>query len=338
MKAKIALVVLTAMVFGGLTLAARPRVSSGSPSGSITLSGPAGIGAGGLSSDAGYRYAGGNGLIFCSQIDGNPAHDWCWKRNGNDIEIWQGLTQYGTWSYTTGRLNSVYGYSVGTAEASVTLGPSGAVTNVATLTNSGAAGNLAITGSINLTAGKPLYFSTGLTAGYIVGDATAGVAIPTSTAQAVTVNLGGPLNVQTTPVGNLGAGEDDLMTYTLPASGITVTGRGVHYAWSGAVANDVNAKTLKIYFGGTAIISPAIPISVAGFWFADARIIRTGASTQRYTVIVTVTNTATNAVSGVFTAQGTLAITETATIVLKATATATTDNDLTQTVAVTEFF
>lgn len=148
--------------------------------------------------------------------------------------------------------------------------------------------------------------------------------------------ISGTLDSQYTPVGNLGAGEDVLHTFSLPANALLVTGRSIRYHGCGTIANNVNAKTLKIYFGSS-MISVTIPISIAGDWDASAWITRTGASTQRYKVEIIVSNTATNAVSGAFVSTGTLAETETSAITIKATATATTDNDVTQNLSTVEY-
>lgn len=147
--------------------------------------------------------------------------------------------------------------------------------------------------------------------------------------------VSGVVDTQTTPVGNVGAGEDTLMTYTLPANSLVSTGRGVRYKAIGAIANNINAKTLKFYFGSQ-MISVTVPISIAADWIADALIIRTGASAQRYSIDVKVVNSATNAMLG-FVSQGTLTETESGTIVIKATGEATSNNDITQNISLIEY-
>jgi hypothetical protein len=146
----------------------------------------------------------------------------------------------------------------------------------------------------------------------------------------------GTLNVQTTQVGNVGVGEDDLMSYSLPASSLVVTGRGVRWNASGALANNANAKTIKLYFGAT-MLTAACATSIAANWFATVHVYRTGSSAQRYVVRLEVIDTGTNAVSNIFTAQGTLTQTESGAITIKATGEATSNDDIVQNTSIIEF-
>ena len=106
-----------------------------------------------------------------------------------------------------------------------------------------------------------------------------------------TVNLGsssstGTLcavaNVNTTAVGNVGAGEDDLMTYSLPANTLTATTRVIRVtAWFTTAANG-NTKSFAAYWGAA-----SLTIVTAAAWsgqtaFATLYIIRTGANTQDF--------------------------------------------------------
>ena len=88
------------------------------------------------------------------------------------------------------------------------------------------------------------------------------------------------LDVNTTAVGNVGAGEDDLMTYTLPASTLSVDGMGVRITAWGITANNANAKTVKMYFGSTNVGSLICTTNTIEGWVHQAVIIRTGATAQ----------------------------------------------------------
>ena len=92
--------------------------------------------------------------------------------------------------------------------------------------------------------------------------------------------LVGTLSVNTATVGNVGAGEDDLMTYPLPAKTLADNGRGVRVTAWGDAANNANAKTLKVYFGATEVLSTALTASQVGTWRVVMEVIRTGAATQ----------------------------------------------------------
>jgi hypothetical protein len=146
----------------------------------------------------------------------------------------------------------------------------------------------------------------------------------TSSSNSAAVFAGGTLSVNTTTVGNVGAGEDDLITYSLPADSLVVSGRGVRITAWGTTANNANAKTLKVYFGGTALISHSLPNGTLP-WRFEVLVFRTGASAQAYNATFTHNGSSTQTeVKG-----GTLAVTETAAITIKTTGEATADNDIT---------
>lgn len=90
----------------------------------------------------------------------------------------------------------------------------------------------------------------------------------------------GKANVNTTAVGNVGAGEDDLMTYSLPANSFNTNGKLVKITAWGTVAANGNTKTIKLKFGAT-IIRQIGPSAMNGLdWRIDAVVIRTGVATQ----------------------------------------------------------
>lgn len=143
-------------------------------------------------------------------------------------------------------------------------------------------------------------------------------------------------NVTTTAVGNVGGGTDDLITFTLPANTLSANGKGVRITQWGTSANNINSKTLTTNFGGTTILTKALTISVATIWRIETIIFRTGSNAQTYysrltnfdtTGLVDLDTTAT---------QGTATETDTATIIIKCTGTATADNDLLQKGALVE--
>jgi hypothetical protein len=88
------------------------------------------------------------------------------------------------------------------------------------------------------------------------------------------------LTINTTAVGNVGTGEDDLMTFTLKGATLGTNGMGVRATGWGTAANNANAKTVKGIFGTTTLLTTALTASQAGVWRAVMEIIRTGAATQ----------------------------------------------------------
>lgn len=206
-----------------------------------------------------------------------------------------------------------------------------------TLGYGNASSNAAYAGTffIYTQTGVPIVFHTGNTPRHKMDSDGQFYEAMGSTSNAA--SIGGTVNVCSGTVGNVGTGEDTLCSYTLPASSITATGRGIKYESWGTIANNGNAKTLKIYFG-VSMITVTMPTSIEANWVSTARVVRTGTSAQKYAVEVRVIDSGTNAVSGVFIAQGTLTQTETSTIAIKATGEATSNNDITQTLGFAEFF
>lgn len=135
----------------------------------------------------------------------------------------------------------------------------------------------------------------------------------------------GALNVNSTAVGNVGGGTDDLQSYAMPASVLSVDGRCLRITAWGTTANNAAAKTVALAFGSQTIMTQALTANIAGNWEIEALVIRTGSSTQDIkarllqlaTVIDKITLTA-----------GTQ--TDTAAITIKCTGAATSNDDIVQ--------
>src|SRR3990167_189866 len=93
-------------------------------------------------------------------------------------------------------------------------------------------------------------------------------------------SAGTPLSVNSTAVGNVTTGEDDLMTYALAANKLNAAGNGVRILAWGTAANNANVKTLKLKFGSDTILSQSLTASQAGFWEIQAVVLRTGSDKQ----------------------------------------------------------
>src|SRR3989304_2773312 len=94
-----------------------------------------------------------------------------------------------------------------------------------------------------------------------------------------TTRVGGTLNTNITPVGNVTTGEETLMSYTLPANAMDAAGRGVRITAWGTTANNINAKVVRLYFGG-AIGTISLTGSQANTGRFVSEVLRTGATTQ----------------------------------------------------------
>jgi hypothetical protein len=135
------------------------------------------------------------------------------------------------------------------------------------------------------------------------------------------INVGLYLTSNTTAVGNVGGGEDNLMTYSLPASTLATNGSYAEFEMNFQFATNANSKELKIYFG-TDVIYDYSGISLAGGGMTvRGKIYRTGSATQLIAFDIVSTNNPTISSTSVTTQTLSGAVT------LKATMTATTTDD-----------
>lgn len=139
-------------------------------------------------------------------------------------------------------------------------------------------------------------------------------------------SIGGRLATNTTAVGNIGAGEDALISYSLEKNTLLNVGDTLEIVAFGSQAANGNNKTIKLIFGTTTLFSTGVVASNAKDWCIRATIIRTAAATQECiaefngdTVLVTQTS---DYVAG----------TEdfTTTLTIKCTGEATSNNDIIQ--------
>lgn len=92
----------------------------------------------------------------------------------------------------------------------------------------------------------------------------------------------GIIDSQYITVGNVGAGEDDLMSFTLPANALDADGKGLRIKAFGA-GNTVDNATLKFHFGGeSATLAGGATVQT---WSVDVILIRDGSSSQRYSYL-----------------------------------------------------
>lgn len=125
-------------------------------------------------------------------------------------------------------------------------------------------------------------------------------------------------------VGNVGAGDDDLITLSVAANTLAAVGRGLRIVAAGTTANNADAKTVKLKFGTATLLTTALTVSQAGVWRIEAEVIRTGSSAQKYCAQLVQGGAATLLDAE----QGTTTETDTADIVVKTSGTATSNDDI----------
>lgn len=97
--------------------------------------------------------------------------------------------------------------------------------------------------------------------------------------------VGGVLYVTTTVTGNVGTGEDNLATYSVPANTLATNNQSLWFEGHGTLAGNANAKTIKVYFG-TAVVTLSMP-AIAGItydWTIRGRGYRTGSSATKWKI------------------------------------------------------
>lgn len=138
------------------------------------------------------------------------------------------------------------------------------------------------------------------------------------------VVLPGVLTVSTTSVGNVGSGEDELISYAMPAV-LDANGRAVRITAWGTTAANGNNKTAILYFGATALVTSGALAINAQDWIVTATVVRTGATAQE-AIAVYQNETPTTVGPNRTTPAETLS----AAVTIKCTGTATSDNDIVQ--------
>lgn len=136
----------------------------------------------------------------------------------------------------------------------------------------------------------------------------------------------GRINETTSVVGNVGTGEDTLQTLSVSANALAVNGQAVVAEFAGSIANNANAKRIRLKFASTTILdtgASGIATSAALSWVARVTVIRTGATTQKAFATLTLSNG--TSFAGYATPGATLSSANS----IFATGEATSDNDVT---------
>lgn len=151
---------------------------------------------------------------------------------------------------------------------------------------------------------------------------------------AANANVGGVIEVNTTAVGNVTTGEDDLITFTIPADTLNNNGDQVEFDMAGIFAATANNKRVRVYIDNTLLFDTTdLTTTTAEDWSIKGTIIKTGTGTQK--CIVQWLSTEATLLSSVD--YSTVAEDETAALVLKATGEATATDDILQEVLIVKW-
>lgn len=93
----------------------------------------------------------------------------------------------------------------------------------------------------------------------------------------------GLINYDSTQADNSGAGETDLISFSLPANSLSANGKGVRIKVTGRTAANSNTKTIRLYFGASVMISNDVTTAPSNkSWEFEALVFRDSSSTQEY--------------------------------------------------------
>lgn len=149
--------------------------------------------------------------------------------------------------------------------------------------------------------------------------------VPAGTSTSV-AKVGGQIQFNTTNVGNISTGEDNLMGYAMPADVLVTNGDYIEVEAWGQFAANANAKTVKLYFGATTLINSGAVAINNGSWHFKATIIRTSATAQKASAQIFGEGTLLAARTSATTPAETLS----GAITIKCTGEATSNNDIVQ--------
>ena len=245
----------------------------------------------------------------------------------NLVEIYSN----GTASQTISQNNTKFTVGSGT-EYGLFNGASTQSMNISADSNGASGGQIVLFGSSHGSTPNTIQINTA-NVGAISIDANQRAYGKAGASTSQTTAIGGVLNSQSTAVGNVGGGTDDLMTYTLPANVLNITNDSLHIVAGGTFAANANSKRLICLFGSSNMIDSTALVLNGGSWHLDAWVIRTGASAEK--VIATLQSSNSLLVST--TTYSSLSESLTTTRTIKCTAAATSDNDITEELSLVEF-
>lgn len=282
--------------------------------------------------DAGQGFVGtnyfGSAIILADGASANPAIQWIdgsdapglyYNPTNNRLVVASGALQYVAFDFAVARvsLRSTGYYSwvsdanpstsshdtlIGRdAAATVQLGLDASTATAQTLKAHDGSGSDKDGARMTIGAGRPT--GTGVIPRVMIAVSTNAVSGSTALNYGTPVAVGGTLKVNTTTTGNVGGGEDDLISYAVPAAELGVNGDYLEYDCWGTFAANANTARLKVFFGATALIDTTSLLFNGVAWRAHGKIVRTGATTQEATCEITIGGTLLSAVNSTITAQ-----------------------------------
>lgn len=114
----------------------------------------------------------------------------------------------------------------------------------------------------------------------------------------------GVTNVDTTTVGNVGSGVDDLISEVVPAGTLAANGQALRIIAAGKFKAGMNNKEVRLLFGATELVSSGVVAVSDGSWMIDAVVVRTGATSQKAVARISCSDPATLPTLSAYTEPG----------------------------------
>lgn len=141
------------------------------------------------------------------------------------------------------------------------------------------------------------------------------------------------LNTNSTAVGNVGSGEDDLITYNIAGGTLGTNGEYIHWIATGQFGASLNNKRIRAYLGTSLLFDTgALAITAATDWSMEGEILRVDGTNQRSGARFTSSSSVLSGFSQYAAPTETLS----GALTLKLTGTATSDNDIVQRTLIVE--
>lgn len=130
----------------------------------------------------------------------------------------------------------------------------------------------------------------------------------------------------TTPVGNINGGEDNLITYTMQPNVLAKDGYNVEIKAWGTFAANANNKTIKLKFGSATLYDTGAVAANDGSWEITATVTRTGTAAEQSIASII----SSNALIISSTTYSVPTVSLSATVIIKCTGEGTATNDVIQ--------
>lgn len=114
-----------------------------------------------------------------------------------------------------------------------------------------------------------------------VQEMTVGAGLSISGTELAATGTAAVLDVNVTEVGNVGTGEDDLITYSVAGNTLDTNEQYLHFVAAGSFAANGNNKRVRVYLGATLLFDTGAVAFNGADWVIEGWIVREAAAVQK---------------------------------------------------------